>query len=87
MADIGAYLNVYNTTLVILDRKGWSLEFEKEREWWHAKKAQWHFLADDPIQLLGLVAIHEYHNPTEKTEYWWKIDSPDILSRLDPRTE
>lgn len=86
MADIGAHLNVYNTALVILDHKGWKLDFDAERDWWHARRADWHFLADDPIQLLGLVTIHEFHSPKFKEEYWWKIDSPDLLGRLDPET-
>ena len=87
MADIGAHLNVYNTALVILERKGWSLEFDKEKGWWHARNAEWHFLADDPIQLLGLVSIHEFHHPQTKDEYWWKIDDPDLFGRFDPRVK
>ena len=42
-------------------------------------------LADDPIQLLGLVSIYEHHSPEEKQEYWWKIDEPDLFEKLDPR--
>jgi hypothetical protein len=85
MPDLSAYLNVYNTALVILERQGWALRFDEAREHWHAKKGDWEFLADDPMQLLGLVAIYEHHEPKKKTEYWWKIDSPDLLSKLDPR--
>jgi hypothetical protein len=84
MADLSAYLNVYNTALVVIERKGWSLRFEKSPERWFAKKGDWELLADDPMQLLGLVAIHEHHSPKAKAEYWWKIDEPDIISRLDP---
>jgi hypothetical protein len=63
------------------------LEFEKGKDWWHARKDEWHFLADDPMQLLGLVAIFEFHSPTAKSEYWWKIDSPDLLGHFDPETK
>ncbi len=87
MTDIGSYLNVYNTALVILEGKGWSLEFEKDKDRWHARNGDWHFHADDPIQLLGLVAIYEFHAPQEKKEYWWKIDSPDLISHFDPETK
>ena len=86
MADIGAHLNVYNTALAVLERKGWELSYDKVHEWWFAKKDGWEFLADDPMQLLGLVAIYEHHSPEEKREYWWKIDEPDLLSKFDPET-
>jgi hypothetical protein len=85
MPDLSAYLNVYNTALVVLDRKGWSLGFDKKEDRWYAKKDGWEFLADDPMQLLGLVALHEYHAPKTKKEYWWKIDEPDLLTQLDPK--
>ncbi len=85
MADLGAHLNVFNTALVILQRKGWELRFDSSQEWWFAEKGGWTFLADDPMQLLGLVAIYEYQQPKAKEEYWWKIDEPDLLSAMDPR--
>jgi hypothetical protein len=84
MPDLSAYLNVYNTALVVLDRKGWALSFDSSHDSWHAKKEGWEFLADNPIELLGLVAIYEHHAPTVKKEYWWKIDEPNILAKLDP---
>ena len=85
MPDLSAYLNVYNTALVVLERKGWKLRYEETSDYWYAKKGDWEFLADDPMQLLGLVAIYEHHAPQTKSEYWWKIDEPDLFSKLDPR--
>jgi hypothetical protein len=38
MSDLSAYLNVYNTALVVLERKGWSLRYDKPHEWWFAEK-------------------------------------------------
>ena len=84
MSDLSAHLNVYNTALVVLERKGWALRYDKLREWWFATKDGWEFLAEDPMQLLGLVAIYESHAPLAKSEYWWKIDDPDLLSKFDP---
>ena len=84
MADLSAYVNVYNTALVVLEKKGWALRFDSDHAWWYAKKGDWEFLADDPTQLLGLVAIYEYHKPDKKKEYWWKIDEPNLLAKLDP---
>jgi hypothetical protein len=85
MPDISAYLNVYNTSLVVIRSKGFDLKFDAQKETWYATKGEWEFMADDPMQLLGLVAIYDYHNPKLKREYWWKIDEPDILTQLDPR--
>ncbi len=87
MPDLSSYLNVYNTALVVLERQGWVLRYDKEHEWWFAQKDGWEFLADNPIELLGLVGIYEHHGPKEKREYWWKIDEPDLLSHLDPEVK
>lgn len=87
MSDLSAYLNVYNTALVVLSQKGWHLRLDAAREQWYATKEKWELMADDPIQLLGLVAIHEHHAPAKKMEYWWKIDQPDLLSKLDPEAK
>jgi hypothetical protein len=87
MPDIGSHLNVFNTALVVLERKGWALRYDKAQGWWFAKKDGWEFLADDPMQLLGLVAIYEHHAPKKKEEYWWKIDEPNLLSKFDPEVK
>ena len=39
-------------------------------------------MADDPVQLLGVVAIHEFHRPQEFREYWWKIDEPRLYDSI-----
>ena len=87
MPDLSAYLNVYNTALVVLQRKGFSVRFDAKNERWFASKNGRELLADDPMQLLGLAAIYEYHAPKRKEEYWWKIDDPDLFSQLDPRVK
>jgi len=87
MPDLSAYLNVYNTALVVLQRKGWALRYDREHEWWFAQRDGWEFLADNPMELLGLVGIYEHHAPKEKREYWWKIDDPNLLSHFDPETK
>jgi hypothetical protein len=48
MSDLSAYLNVYNTALVVLERKGSSLYYDKSHDWWFAEKDGWEFLADNP---------------------------------------
>jgi hypothetical protein len=87
MADLSSYINVFNTALVIIEHKGWALRFDKTQDFWFAKKNGWELLADNPIELLGLVAIHEHHSPKEKIEYWWKIDEPSLLEKFVPEIE
>ena len=87
MADLSAYANVYNTALVVLSRKGWSISRDATKDWWYARKDGWELLADDPMQLLGLVAIHEHQSPEQKHEYWWKIDEPNLLVEFDPEVK
>jgi hypothetical protein len=84
MPDLSSYLNVYNTALVILQQKGYTLRHDREKDTWHADKDGWEFLADNPIELLGLLSIYDNHAPKEKGGNWWKINKPDLLAELDP---
>ena len=45
-------------------------------------KDGWDFTADDPIQLLGLVAVFEHENPEKYEEYWWRKKEPWLLEDL-----
>ncbi len=81
---LSSYLNVYNTCLVILKRRGFKLRFELPAENWIAEKDGFMFLADNPIELLGLVGLHDYIKPESDTEDWWKIDQPDLIKELLP---
>ena len=84
MTDLSSYLNVFNTCLVLLDRRGYQLAYDKESDAWFAEKNGFRFRADNPIELLGLAAIYEEIRPREHAEYWWRIQEPDLLSGLDP---
>ena len=86
MPDLSSYPNVWNTALVILKKKGFVVWTDESESTWHAKKESWTFFGDDPINLLGLVAIFEEKKPEKKAEHWWKIDSPDLLSTI-PKSE
>lgn len=80
MPALSYYANVHNTALVILERKGYRVWTEGET--YRAEKDGWDFLADDPVQLLGVVSIYEFHRPTSFREYWWKIDEPWLRDSL-----
>ncbi|MBL8009218.1 MAG: hypothetical protein JNJ64_01320 [Flavobacteriales bacterium] len=79
---LSSYINVYNTCLVLLRRKGYRITLEME-EMWTAEKDGFVFKADNPIELLGLVGIREELKPVADIEYWWKLDEPNVLSEFE----
>jgi len=78
MPALSYYTNVHNTALVILQQKGYRVWTQQEPERICAEKGGWDFMALDPVQLLGVISIHEFHNPSAFGEYWWKIDEPRL---------
>lgn len=80
MPALSYYTNVHNTALVVLERKGYRLWTENEV--YCAEKDGWDFMADDPVQLLGVVAIYEFQKPAEYQEYWWRLREPSLLHDL-----
>lgn len=91
---LGATGNVINTCLLIIKEKGYSLSVEGEldtegglaSELWIAEKDGFKFMADNGIELLGLIAIYDFKKPKEDTPYWWKIDGPDLWREVVHKT-
>jgi hypothetical protein len=83
---LSSYINVYNTCLLILRRKGYALNFEKSdtTETWKAEKGSFEFTGDNPIELLGLIGIYGELDPVNDSEYWWRIEGPDLMAELCP---
>lgn len=88
---LGSHLNVYNTCLHILQSRGFELEVSGEPApdnsypascLWIARRGDFHFCGDNPIELIGLVAIYDHLQPSEDIPYWWKINVPDISTEL-----
>ncbi len=88
---LAANFNVYNTCLRILVSRGFDLEVDGEiieegsyptDLMWTATKDNFCFRADNPIELLGLVAISDYTHPKEDVGYWWYVDGEDIQNKL-----
>lgn len=89
---LATHANVYNTCLRILRDRGFELMISGDRlrhdvsypveVYWVAQKDGWRFSADNPIELLGLVAIYDYKQPREEQSYWWHVDGPDIWTEL-----
>lgn len=93
MASLSSHANVYNTCLIILRQRGYDLWVEGEIDSegcidplslaWMAEKEGFDFQGDNPIELLGLTALFEFHQPTgSAVSYWWSIEGPDIYAEL-----
>jgi hypothetical protein len=76
MGNLGSHGNVWETCLQLLERKGYDLsvvttERDDAPDDWRAEKDGFRFFADNPIELIGLVAIYEELRPTDSRAYWW----------------
>lgn len=77
--------NVFKTCISLLDMNGWEISiipglYEKEDsrlDSYEAVKDNVRLFADNPISLLGLATIHEFHHPHGEEPYWWKIAGKD----------
>jgi hypothetical protein len=84
--------NVHNTCLGILRQRNFALSVDGGLDadecyptdcLWIAEKDGYRFAADNPIELLGLVAIYDYDQPQgEAKGYWLRIDGPDLWREL-----
>ncbi|HKB38713.1 MAG TPA: hypothetical protein VKD72_19880 [Gemmataceae bacterium] len=88
---LASHANVYNTCLRILRARGFELQVSGDPGpdggypvncSWIARKGEFYFCGDNPIELLGLVAIHDYVQPKEDKPYWWRVEGADIESEL-----
>ncbi len=89
MPSIGSHANVFETCLQILERRGYRLtmtlpEEDEVGHWCTAERDGFSFAGDNPIELLGLVAIYEEIRPSEDRPYWWSAqnDSSRVWDRL-----
>jgi len=86
-----SHRNVWNSCLLLIKEYGYQLRVSghpalaayPHQLRWDATTAEGTKLsADSPIELLGLVALHRYHQPDEDEPYWWRIDGPELLTNL-----
>jgi hypothetical protein len=87
MVRLGDAGNTWNPALLALRSKGYSLRLEKSddgtTEVWWAEKGHDVFGANDPIRLLGLVALWEMRG-----EKWQQhSDEPDLTTELYNRRD
>ncbi len=88
---LSANYNTYNTCLRIISGRGFNLKIEGEITedgcyptdvLWIAEKDVFEFRADNPVELLGLIAIYDHLCPAKDTSYWWHVDGADLMDEL-----
>jgi hypothetical protein len=91
MAMLFSYPNVWNTCLLILQERGYRLYLTGDpdevgtisRCAWNAEKNGVKLRGDNPIELLGLVGIYEYHQPQKDVPYWWRIEGDNVIAEME----
>jgi hypothetical protein len=48
---LGEYVNVYNSALNVISKKGYQLWYDADSDLFGAERGGWDFLADNPISL------------------------------------
>lgn len=93
MTSVCDHPNVYSSCVALLSLQGWTVsiepsEYEDEEKFvntYHAERNGVTIVADDPLRLLGLATLDQYHQPHDGIPYWWVIKEPqlDLLERLE----
>ena len=91
MSYINDHVNVYSTCVELLAIKGWEIEIEPGPyeecdsllDSYVAIKNGTTIRAGNPLALLGLAEIHEYHHPHSDESYWWRIKCSGLMERLE----
>jgi hypothetical protein len=90
MASLCSHANVWETCLQILRRHGWALRVvpspdDEGQDAYEAVLGESELLADNPIELLGLAAIHDEVRPAAHAPYWWVVGPNEGEERLHDR--
>jgi hypothetical protein len=82
MASLIEYSNVYDTALLILEKKGYQVWYDAETQDYCAERNGWDFRSPSPCGLRGVVAIFEFKQPVQFVEYWWREEGPEVYDHL-----
>jgi hypothetical protein len=75
MPTLSSYTNVHDTAIQLLRDEGFQVWRDKSAGLYFAERDGWDFAADDPVALLGVVAIFKHRRPVGYVEYWWRNES------------
>ena len=85
MPALSCYANVHDTAVALLERKGYQVWFDAETDLFFAEREGWDFAADDPVALLGVIAIYEATAPRGYEDYWWRDRAATGATQRLPR--
>ena len=68
-----------NSALLALKRKGYQVWYDERAARFCCERDGWDFTATNPCSLLGLAALYEHVGPKVCSEYWWKLEGPDLF--------
>ena len=85
-----SHLNVWNTCLLLLQSRGYRLFLLGDPDehgsisncTWNAEKDGMKLRGANPIELLGLSAVLEYHAPVSDAPYWWRLEGRNLVDEL-----
>lgn len=72
MPTLGEFVDVYGPALDLLEKKGFQFWFDEKADLFFAERDGLDFAAENPISLLGLMAIFEAEAPLQFHECWWR---------------
>lgn len=88
MPALSEHVNVYNTALSVLTEKGFQVWTPDAGATVCAERGGWDFHADNPVSLLGVIAIFEHMHPSVFRDYWWRstgeLDYRNLPTRPRP---
>jgi hypothetical protein len=81
---------VYDSCIELLLGRGFrvaaELDVEENLEW-VASFEGYRFVATNPLELLGLAAMHVFVGPTRDEPYWWNVGRTAHVARLRREAE
>jgi hypothetical protein len=87
MAALAAHVNVWETCLQLLERKGFVLRVELDEgegySQWYGERDGFDFVAGNPIELRGLVVVFEDIQPERHQPYWWSASTDESIRVSD----
>ena len=94
MSKLVAVPNVWNSSLLVLRSRGYTLsaayesaegiksDWPRDHVTWVAEKDGYSLFASNPTELLGLAGAYEHKVQSSLEPYWWLVPGDDALEEL-----
>jgi hypothetical protein len=86
-ARLFSHYNVWNSCVLLALSQGFTVAIIGKPDvdnqpthcGWKATKDNVELHADNPIELAGLIALHNHQPPNAPKDYWWRIEGPNLV--------